>query len=379
MEDFENIPMVDLKSQYQNIKDQIDQSVISTIESSQFIGGSQVESFKISLQEYLKVKHVIPCANGTDALQIALMALGLKPGDEVIVPAFTYVATAEVIGLLGLIPIMVDVDLENFNILIEGLENKISSKTKAIVPVHLFGQASRMEDLLKFAKMRNLFVIEDNAQALGADYFFKNGSSNKLGTIGDIGCTSFFPSKNLGCYGDGGALMTNDDELAEKIRMIANHGQSKKYHHKIIGCNSRLDSIQAAVLNVKLKYLDKYNTNRKNAAAFYIKELDQTSGIVTPITMNYSSHVFHQFTLKVKENQRDHLKDYLQKKGIPSMIYYPIPLYDQEAFRGYVSKNFKLENTEALCKEVLSLPMHSELKRETQEKIIFYIKEFFNA
>ena len=379
MEDFENIPMVDLKSQYLSIKDQIDQSVISTIESSQFIGGSQVESFKISLQEYLKVKHVIPCANGTDALQIALMSLGLKPGDEVLVPAFTYVATAEVIGLLGLTPIMVDVDLENFNILIEGLENKITSRTKAIVPVHLFGQGSGMEELLKFAKKYNLFVVEDNAQALGADYFFKNGSSSKLGTIGDIGCTSFFPSKNLGCYGDGGALMTNDDRLAEKIRMIANHGQSKKYHHKIIGCNSRLDSIQAAVLNVKLKYLDKYNTNRKNAAAFYIKELDKISGIVTPITMNYSSHVFHQFTLKVKENQRDHLKEYLQTKGIPSMIYYPIPLYHQEAFSGYVSKSFKLEITEVLCKQVLSLPMHSELKSETQEKIIFHIKEFFNA
>ena len=260
----EIIPMVDLKSQYQNIKTEIDSMIISTIESSQFIGGSQVESFKISLQEYLKVKHVIPCANGTDALQIALMALGLKPGDEVIVPAFTYVASAEVIGLLGLIPIMVDVDLENFNILIEGLENRISSKTKAIVPVHLFGQGSSMEELLKFAKKHSLFVVEDNAQALGADYYFKNGLSKKLGTIGDIGCTSFFPSKNLGCYGDGGALITNDDKLAENIRMIANHGQSKKYHHKIIGCNSRLDAIQAAVLNVKLKHLDKYNTNRKN-------------------------------------------------------------------------------------------------------------------
>ena len=379
MEGFKKIDMVDLKSQYRKIKNEIDSTIISTIESSHFIGGPQVEEFKDSLQNYLHVKHVITCANGTDALQIALMALGLKPGDEVIVPAFTYVATAEVIGLLGLTPIMVDVDLENFNILIEGLEDKVSSKTKAIVPVHLFGQGSDMEDLLKFARKYNLFVVEDNAQALGADYFFKNGSSNKLGTIGDIGCTSFFPSKNLGCYGDGGALMTNDDQLAEKIRMIANHGQSKKYHHKIIGCNSRLDSIQAAVLNVKLKYLDKYNTNRKNAAAFYIKELDKVSGIVTPITMTYSSHVFHQFTLKVKENQRDQMKEYLQTKGIPSMIYYPIPLYHQEAFSGYVYKNFKLENTEVLCKEVLSLPMHSELKSETQEKIIFHIKEFFNA
>lgn len=379
MEGFENIPMVDLKSQYLKIKDQIDQSVINTIESSQFIGGSQVETFKISLQEYLEVKHVIPCANGTDALQIALMALGLKPGDEVIVPAFTYVATAEVIGLLSLIPIMVDVDIENFNILIEGLKDKISSKTKAIVPVHLFGQGSDMKELLKFAKKHNLFIVEDNAQALGADYYFNNGLSKKLGTIGDIGCTSFFPSKNLGCYGDGGALMTNDDKLAEKIRMIANHGQSKKYHHKVIGCNSRLDSIQAAVLNIKLKYLNQYNTNRKNAAAFYIKELDKIPGIVTPKTMIYSSHVFHQFTIKVKENKRDALKQYLQKKGIPSMIYYPIPLYDQEAFRGYVSKNFKLQNTESLCKEVLSLPMHSELKSETQGKIIFHIKEFFNA
>lgn len=373
------IPMVDLKAQYLKIKNEVDRQVIATIESSNFIGGPQVDNFKYSLQKYLNVKHVIPCANGTDALQIALMALGLKPGDEVLVPAFTYVATAEVIGLLGLSPIMVDVDLENFNILIEGLEDKISSKTKAIVPVHLFGQGSDMEDLLIFAKKHNLFVVEDNAQALGADYYFKNGLSKKLGTIGDIGCTSFFPSKNLGCYGDGGALITNDDKLAENIRMIANHGQSKKYYHKIIGCNSRLDSIQAAVLNVKLKHLDKYNTNRKNAAAFYINELDKLPELVTPRTMSYSSHVFHQFTLKVKENKRDLLKEHLQKKGIPSMIYYPIPLYHQEAFSRYVSKYFKLENTEALCKEVLSLPIHSELKCETQEKIIFHIKEFFNA
>ena len=373
------IPMVDLKAQYLKIKSEVDQQVISTIESSSFIGGPKLDEFKTSLKQYLGVKHVIPCANGTDALQIALMALDLNPGDEIIVPAFTYVATAEVIGLLRLKPVLVDVDIENFNIKIDNLTEKITSKTKVIIPVHLFGQAAPMEELKTIAKKNNIHIIEDNAQALGADYYFKNGTVKKLGTIGSIGCTSFFPSKNLGCYGDGGALMTNNDVLAEKIQMISNHGQSKKYHHKVIGCNSRLDAIQASVLNIKLKHLDSYNKNRQIASRYYSERLKYIPGLITPNQTKFSSHVFHQYTLRIKNNLRDSLQEFLKKKGISSMIYYPIPLYQQEAFRGYVPKNFKLQNTESLCKEVLSIPMHSELKSETQDKIIFQIKEFFNV
>ena len=351
------IPMVDLKAQYLKIKSEVDQQVISTIESSSFIGGPKLDEFKTSLKQYLGVKHVIPCANGTDALQIALMALDLNPGDEIIVPAFTYVATAEVIGLLRLKPVLVDVDIENFNIKIDNLTEKITSKTKVIIPVHLFGQAAPMEELKTIAKKNNIHIIEDNAQALGADYYFKNGTVKKLGTIGSIGCTSFFPSKNLGCYGDGGALMTNNDVLAEKIQMISNHGQSKKYHHKVIGCNSRLDAIQASVLNIKLKHLDSYNKNRQIASRYYSERLKYIPGLITPNQAKFSTHVFHQYTLRIKNNLRDSLQEFLKKKGISSMIYYPIPLYQQEAFRGYVSKNFKLQNTESLCKEVLSIPI----------------------
>jgi UDP-2-acetamido-2-deoxy-ribo-hexuluronate aminotransferase len=379
MEGFKNIDMVDLKSQYKKIKSEIDSSIINTIESSQFIGGPQVEVFKISLQNYLDVKYVIPCANGTDALQIALMALELKPGDEIIVPAFTYVATAEVIGLLGLKPIMVDVDIDSFNISLKNLEKVISSRTKAIVPVHLFGQSAPMEELVYFATKNDLYIIEDNAQALGAEYEFKDGVVKKTGTIGDIGCTSFFPSKNLGCYGDGGALFTNNDKLAEKIGMIANHGQSKKYHHKVIGCNSRLDALQASILNIKLKYIDTYNLNRSKAAQIYTDGLSEIQELETPILETFSSHVFHQYTLKVKNKKRDELKEYLSKNNISSMIYYPIPLYQQEAFSSYVKAGFKLANTEILCNQVLSLPMHTELEISTQQYIIEKIKTFFNG
>lgn len=379
MEGFKRIEMVDLKSQYLKIKNEIDLSLIETIESSQFIGGSEVESFKNSLQKYLGVKHVITCANGTDALQIALMALELKPGDEVIVPAFNYISSAEVICLLGLTPIVADVDLNNFNITLDNIEKVISSKTKAIIPVHLFGQSSPMEEIIEISKKYNLYVIEDNAQALGANFYFKDRTSKKTGTIGDIGCTSFFPTKNLGCFGDGGAIFTNNSELAERIEMISKHGQSKKYYHKIIGCNSRLDSIQATILNIKLKNLNTYNLNRAKAADFYSKELIEIQGLKIPKIKEYSSHVFHQYTLRVKNNKRDQLKDYLEKQNIPSMVYYPIPLHKQEAFSKYFKKVIQLNNTELLCNEVLSLPMHSELETSTQEYIIRKIKTFFNA
>ena len=372
------IQMVDLKGQYSKIKTEIDLGIQKTIDNSQFIGGENVEIFKNSLESYLNVKHVIPCANGTDALQIALMALDLKRDDEVLVPAFTYVATAEVIGLLGLKPIMVDVDFSTFNIDLDKIESLISKKTKAIVPVHLFGQAAPMKEILEFAKKYNLYVIEDNAQAIGADYFNDNNSKDKLGTLGDIGCTSFFPSKNLGCFGDGGAIMTNNDDLAQKIKMIANHGQNKKYHHKLIGCNSRLDSIQASILNIKLKYLDEYNKLRANAANYYDKSFKNIEEIEIPHRVTYSNHVFHQYTLKVKNGRRDKLKSYLADKGIPSMVYYPIPLYKQEAFKHYIEKDNTLPVTDKLCEEVLSLPMHTELNEVIQNYIIENVKKFFN-
>ena len=370
--------MVDLKTQYQKIKSEIDRSVINTIESSQFIGGPIVEEFKNSLQNYLNVKHVIPCANGTDALQIALMSLNLQKGDEVIVPSFTYVAAAEVIGLLGLTPVMVDVNLNNFNICIQSIEKAVTSKTKAIIPVHLFGQSSPMEELVNIANKYDLYIIEDNAQALGSDYIFNNGLKKKTGTIGDIGCTSFFPTKNLGCYGDGGAIYTDNEELAEKIRVIAVHGQSKKYHHKVIGCNSRLDALQASILNIKLKHLNTYNLNRLKASKIYTKGLFDLKELETPITETYSNHVFNQYTIKVKNNKRDALKEYLRKNDIPSIVYYPIPLYKQEAFLTYLNRDFKLVNTEILCNEVLSLPMHSELDKSIQQYIVEKIKIFFN-
>jgi dTDP-4-amino-4,6-dideoxygalactose transaminase len=372
------IQMVDLKGQYLKIKEDIDAGIQECIDNTAFINGPAVKEFQHNFEKYLGVKHVIPCANGTDALQIAMMALNLQPGDEIICPAFTYVATAEVIGLLGLKPVMVDVNEDTFNIQLEGLEKYLTPNTKAIVPVHLYGQSADMEQILKFAEKHNLFVIEDNAQAIGSDYTFSDGTVKKTGTIGHIGCTSFFPSKNLGCYGDGGALMTNDDELAFKIRMIANHGQEKKYYHKVLGCNSRLDTIQAAVLKVKLKHLDEYSSSRNRMADYYDANLAGISEIQTPERAANSTHVFHQYTLRVKNGKRDGLQKYLAEKNIPSMIYYPLPLYKQEAFLQYVENGFSLPVTERLCKEVISLPVHTEFDREVLDIIITEIKNYFN-
>jgi UDP-2-acetamido-2-deoxy-ribo-hexuluronate aminotransferase len=375
--EYMKIQMVDLRGQYEKIKTEIDQAVISCISSTAYINGPAVKEFTVSLENYLGVKHVIPCANGTDSLQIAMMALGLQPGDEVICPAFTYVATAEVIGLLGLTPVMVDADPETFNVTGSDIEKAITPKTKAIVPVHLYGQSADMESIIKVAEKYNLFVIEDNAQAIGADYTFSDGRKVKTGTMGHIGSTSFFPSKNLGCYGDGGALMTNDDTLAHKMRMIANHGQEKKYYHTVLGCNSRLDTIQATILNIKLPLLDIYSAERNKMASFYDFVLSDVEGIELPKRQNNSSHVFHQYTLKVKNGKRNQLQQYLIDRGIPSMIYYPLPLYKQEAFKQFVSNDFKLSNTEQLCDEVLSLPIHTEMNISDMNFICDTIKSFY--
>ena len=372
-----NIQMVDLKSQYEKIKEEIAAGIQNCLDNTAYINGPAVKEFQQDFEKYLGVKHVIPCANGTDALQIALMALDLKPGDEVICPAFTYVATAEVIGLLGLVPIMVDVDVDTFNISLDHLDQYVTPKTKVIVPVHLYGQSADMEQILAFAKKHNLYVVEDNAQAIGSDYTFADGSSKKTGAIGEIGCTSFFPSKNLGCYGDGGAIMTNDDELAAKIRMIANHGQEKKYYHKVLGCNSRLDTLQAEVLKVKLKHLDEYAAARNKMADYYDQNLAEISEIEVPKRSASSNHVFHQYTLKIKNGKRDALQQYLAENKIPSMIYYPLPLYKQEAFQQYVGADFSLPVTEVLCQEVLSLPIHTEFNKESSDYVIASIKKFF--
>jgi len=369
--------MVDLKGQYNKIKGQIDEAVIQTIESTSFINGPTVNNFSSSLAQYLGVKHVIPCANGTDALQIALMSLSLKLGDEVIVPSFTYVATAEVISLLGLIPIMTDVDPNTFNITADIIRPHITSKTKVIVPVHLYGQSCDMEEIMNLADEFDLFVIEDNAQAIGAEYTFGNGIKKYTGTMGNIGTTSFFPSKNLGCFGDGGAMMTNDDDIAKKLKMIANHGQIEKYHHKVVGCNSRLDSIQASILSIKLKYLDNYSSARNKMASNYDKAFSDIVGITIPKRQKNSTHVFHQYTLKVKQELRKPLIDFLKKNNIPVMIYYPIPLYKQEAFSKYVNKGFEIDNVEQLCQSVLSLPIHTEIDNSSQEYIIKKVRDFF--
>jgi len=369
-----SIQMVDLKGQYHKIKEEIDSKVIEVFESSQFINGKEVKLFAEDLVEFHNVKNVITCANGTDALQIALMALGLQQGDEVIVPVHTYVATAEVIALLKLKPVFIDVNPGTFTIDINQIKNKITPNTKAIVPVHLYGQCADMETLLNIAKQYKLFVVEDTAQAIGAEYKFSDGTIKKAGTMGDIGTLSFFPSKNLGCYGDGGALLINDNKLAEKARMIANHGQSIKYHHDIIGCNSRLDTIQATILRVKLKYLTKYTKERNKVADFYDNELQKITGIEIPERALNSSHVFHQYTVKIKKN-RDLLKEKLANKGIPSMIYYPIPLHLQKA---YINLNEEKENfpiTEMLSKQVLSLPIHTEMSKTQLNYIINTIKE----
>lgn len=372
-----NIQMVDLKGQYAKIKHEVDQAIQNVIDTTAFINGPQVKTFSADLAEYLGVKHVITCANGTDALQIALMALGLEQGDEVIVPCFTYVATVEVIALLRLKPVVTEVDPDTFNITAELIEKAITPRTKAIVPVHLFGQSADMEAIMKIAKKYNLYVIEDTAQAIGADYVSSDGSRKKTGTLGDIGCTSFFPSKNLGCYGDGGALYTNSDELATLIRKIANHGQAKKYHHEVIGVNSRLDTIQAAVLSVKLRQLDQYCKARKDAADYYDKRLLGLSWLQTPKRHQNSTHVFHQYTIKlVDPADRNALKDHLSSLGIPSMVYYPIPLHLQDAFRTPEYDKGDFPVSERLCSQVLSLPVHTEMDTEQQDYIIAGIKSF---
>lgn len=372
------IQMVDLIGQYGKIQNEVDSAVLNVIRSSAYINGPEVKEFQKELETYLSVKHVIPCANGTDALQIAMMALDLQPGDEVITASFTYVATAEVIALLKLKPVLVDVKPDTFEIDTEAIEKAITPKTKAIVPVHLFGQCANMEKIMEIAAKHKLYVIEDTAQAIGADYTFSNGSKQKAGTIGTIGCTSFFPSKNLGCFGDGGAIFTNDDELAKKLRMIANHGQSVQYVHDEIGVNSRLDSIQAAILRIKLRHLDAYAAARNAAAAYYDKAFAASNKIQTPARSANSTHVFHQYTLQLNGVDRQALRDYLQAKGIPSMIYYPIPLHMQKAYTDERYKPGMFPVTEKLCDCVISLPMHTELDEETLKFITDGVLEFLN-
>ena len=372
------IQMVDLITQYEKIKSDVDTAIQEVISNAQFINGPYVKQFQIDLEAYLGVKHVIPCANGTDALQIALMALGLQPGDEVITPSFTYIATTEVIALLRLTPVFVDVNEDDFCMNIDSLKAAITPKTKAIVPVHLYGQAANMEDIMKVAKANNLFVIEDNAQAIGCDYTFSDGTTRKTGAIGHIGATSFFPSKNLGCYGDGGAICTNDDDLAGKMRMIANHGQSERYYHDVVGCNSRLDSIQAAVLCIKLKELDRYIDSRNKAAAYYDRELSKILGIKVPARTSYSNHVFHQYTMQLDGIDRDELNVFLAQKDIPSMIYYPVPGHRQKMFASFGLKDVDLPITDLLTTKVLSLPIHTELEEEQLAYICNSIKEFVN-
>ena len=372
----EKIKMVDLQTQYLRIKNEIDQAIDNVLDSTAFIQGPQVASFAKALGEYLNCPFVIPCANGTDALQIAMMAKDLKPGDEVILPVHTYVATAEVIALLGLTPVFIDVEEDTFNLDIRQLEGKISSRTKAIVPVHLYGQCVDMNALMEVARRHGLAVIEDTAQALGAEYTFPDGTRKFAGTIGDIGTTSFFPSKNLGCFGDGGAILVNDSELAEKIRMIANHGQKKKYHHDIIGVNSRLDTLQAAILEVKLKYLSEFTRRRNEAASFYDRELRGVEGVEIPARAPYSTHVFHQYTLRVAK--RDGLKKHLEADGIPTMIYYPVPLHFQKAYTNPAFGKGSFPVTEKLSDVVISLPIHTEMKEEELRYITDSIKQFYS-
>ena len=372
------IQMVDLKSQYEKIQSEVDASVLDVIRSTQFINGPEVKSFQKELEEYLDVKHVIPCANGTDALQIAMMALDLQPGDEVITSNFTYVATAEVIALLKLTPVLVDVYPDTFDLDIKAMEKAITPKTKAIVPVHLFGQATNMEALMEIAKKNNLFVIEDTAQAIGCNYIFKDGSKQKVGTIGTIGCTSFFPSKNLGCYGDGGAIFTNNDELAIKLRQTANHGQSRRYIHDRVGVNSRLDSIQAAILRIKLRHLDNYSFERNKVADYYDNAFRKSEKLKTPKRVTYSNHVFHQYTLQLNNVNRDDIIAFLLEKGVPAMIYYPIPLHMQDAYKDPRYKEEDFPVTEKLCKTVISLPMQTELSEEQLKHITDSVLEFLN-
>jgi UDP-2-acetamido-2-deoxy-ribo-hexuluronate aminotransferase len=372
------IQMVDLKQQYAKIKPEVDSALQDVLDSTAFINGKAVGDFAAHLARYLNIKHVIPCANGTDALQIALMGLGLQPGDEVITPSFTYVATTEVIALLRLKPVFVEVDPKTFNIDPSSIERAITPKTKAIVPVHLYGQSADMAAIMDIARRNNLYVIEDNAQAIGGEYSFPDGKAKKTGTIGTIGTTSFFPSKNLGCYGDGGAMFTNDDQLAEKLRMIANHGQSKRYYHDMVGCNSRLDTIQAAVLNIKLKYLDSYLKARVNVADYYDKAFARNPKITTPYRAPYSTHVFHQYTLLLNGIDRDGLNKWLADNDIPSMIYYPVPAHRQKMFESFGGKDFVLKTTDWLTERVISLPIHTEMDEDQLIYITSKVLEYIN-
>lgn len=373
------IQMVDLQSQYQKIKSEIDSAIIDVIEKANFINGPEVGEFKSDLEKYLNVKHVIPCANGTDALQIALMALDLKPGDEIITPSFTYIATTEVIALLHLVPIFVDVLPDTYCIDPSKIEEAITSKTKAIVPVHLYGQCADMDAILDIAKKYNLAVIEDTAQAIGADYTHKDGRVSKAGTMGDIGCTSFFPSKNLGCYGDGGAMYTNDAHLAANLKKIANHGQVIKYHHEIVGCNSRLDTIQAAILKIKLKDLDNYCSTRQEVAAYYDNAFAAIPQITIPVRQSNSTHVFHQYTVKLNGIDREAMVNYLSEQGIPSMIYYPFPAHKQEMFKSFGKEDQDLPITNLLTTQVLSFPIHTEMEQEQLEHITKHIIHFIQT
>lgn len=370
------ISMVDLKSQYEKIKPEIDKSISDVISTTSFINGPAVKEFQSALEKYLGVKHVIPCANGTDALQISMMALGLKPGDEVIAPSFTFIATAEVVAVLGLTPVLVDVEPDTFNISPEAILKAITPRTKAIVPVHLFGQTADMDAIMEIAKKHNLFVIEDACQSIGSDYRNAAGEWKKSGTIGHVGCTSFFPSKNLGCYGDGGAIFTNDDQLAAKLRSIVNHGMTVRYYHDDIGVNSRLDSIQAAVLNVKLKYLDEYASARQQVAAAYDKAFKDQPELTIPARFNRSTHVFHQYTLLVKGVDRNKLPEFMATKDIPAMIYYPVPIHLQKAYLDprYQPGDFPV--TEQLCSTVVSLPMHTEMDEEQLDYITSSVLEY---
>ncbi len=372
------IQMVDLRAQYEKLAPEIDGAIKSVLKSTAFIKGPEVKLFEQELQKYMAVNHVISCANGTDALQIAMMALGLTPGDEVITTNFTFIATVEVVALLGLKLVLVDPDPHYYNISVDAISRAITPRTKAIVPVHLFGQCADMDGIMKLAKEHNLFVIEDAAQATGTDYIFPDGTRKKAGTIGTIGTTSFFPSKNLGCYGDGGALYTNDADLSQKIRSIANHGMKEKYHHDDIGINSRLDTLQAAILKIKLGHLDRFNASRVSAADFYDEAFSGCQFVTIPERSPYSSHIFHQYTIRVKNGKRAELKEFLGSAGIPSMIYYPGPLHLQNAYRylGYGENDFPV--TTQLCREVLSLPMHPDLEQDQLDHIVQTVLKYFN-
>lgn len=372
------LQMVDTGTQYRKIKMEIDAAVIAVMESSQFIGGKVVNEFATNLAAYHGSKHVIPCANGTDALQIAMMALGLQPGDEVITPSFTYIATVEVAALLGIKPVFVEVDKRHFCIDPVAIEKAITPKTKAIVPVHLYGHAADMEAIMAIAEKHKLFVIEDNAQGIGNDFTFSNGSKKKTGSIGHIGCTSFYPSKNLGAFGDGGAIFTDDDALADKLRMIASHGQSKRYYHDVVGCNSRLDAMQAAILNIKLKHLDAYIDARRKAADYYDKAFAGNPKIETPFRADNNRHVFHQYTLILHDTDRDALSQFLADQQIPSMIYYPVPAHRQKMFDAFGGSNYQLPITDWLTERVISLPIHTELDTEQQDLVISKVLEFVN-